>query len=65
VCTIRRTDYAEEAIPERDPAYRALDGTLYEEQTVESMPADVRLALARSLEQFGMSAARALLVASL
>jgi hypothetical protein len=59
------TDYSEEAIPERDPAYRTLDGTLCEEQTVEVMPEDVRLALARCLEQLGMSAAKAALVATL
>ena len=60
-----RTDYSEEAIPERDPAYRMLDGTIYEAQTVDAMPADVRLALARYLERLGMSAARAAMVASL
>jgi hypothetical protein len=60
-----RIDYREEAIPERDPAYRTLDGTLYEAQTVDDMPADVRRALARCLEQLGMSPSRAALVASL
>ena len=59
------TDYSEEAIPERDPAYRTLDGTLYETQTVDDMRPDVRLALARCLEQLGMSAVRAALVANL
>ena len=59
------TDYSEEAIPERDPAYRTPGGTLYEAQTVDAMPADVRLALARCLEQLGMSAGRAAMVASL
>jgi|SRR6516225_8098510 hypothetical protein len=58
-------DYSEEAIPERDPAYRLLDGTLHEAQTVEILPAAERLALARRLEQLGMSAARAAMVASL
>ena len=58
-------DYSEEAIPERDPAYRMLDGTIYEAQTVDALPADVRLALARYLQQLGMSAARAAMVASL
>src|SRR5437899_349919 len=51
-----RTDYSEEAIPERDPAYHTHDGTLNETQTVEHMRSDVRLALARCLEQLGMSA---------
>ena len=59
------TDYSEEAIPERDPAYRTVDGTLYEEQTIDEMPADVRRALARCLEQLGMSRSRAALVVSL
>jgi hypothetical protein len=58
-------DYSEEAIPERDPAYRLSDGTLHEEQTLEYLPAAERLALARCLEQLGMSPARAALVASL
>jgi hypothetical protein len=58
-------DYSEEAIPERDPAYRLSDGTLHETQTVEYLPAAERLALARCLEQFGMNPARAALVASL
>jgi len=58
-------DYSEEAIPERDPAYRLLDGTLHEAQTVEILPAAERQALARCLEQLGMSAARAAMVASL
>jgi len=59
------TDYSEEAIPERDPVYRLSDGTLYETQTVEYVSAAERLALARRLEQLGMSAARATMVASL
>jgi len=59
------TDYSEEAIPERDPAYRLPAGTLYETQTVEHIPAAGRLALARCLEQFGMSPAKAALVARL
>jgi hypothetical protein len=58
-------DYSEEAIPERDPAYRPLDDTLYKVQTVEIVPAEVRLALARSLEQLGMNSARAAMVARL
>jgi len=59
------TDYSEEAIPERDPAYRLSDGTLYETQTVEHLPAAERFALARYLEQLGMSRARAALVVSI
>jgi len=58
-------DYSEEAIPERDPAYRTTDGTLHEEQTVDEMSADMRLALVRSLVQLGMSPTRAAMVASL
>ena len=58
-------DYSEEAIPERDPAYRMHDGTLYEVQTVEVMPSAVRRALARCLEELGMSPSRAAMVASL
>jgi hypothetical protein len=59
------TDYSEEAIPERDPAYRPPDGTLHEAQTVDVVPAEVRLALRRCLEELGMSAARAAAVAAL
>jgi hypothetical protein len=59
------TDYSEEAIPERDPSYQLPDGTLDQTQTVEYMPAAERAALARCLEQLGMSAARAAMVASL
>jgi hypothetical protein len=58
-------DYSEEAIVERDPAYRLADATLNETQTVEHVPAAERLALARRLEQLGMSAARAAIVANL
>ena len=58
-------DYSEEAIPERDPAYRLCDGTLSESQTVEYLPAAERLALARRLEQLGMSRARATIVSRL
>jgi hypothetical protein len=60
-----RADYSEEAIPERDPAYHLSDGTLSETLTVEHMTATKRLALIRCLEQFGMSRARAVAVASL
>lgn len=59
------TDYSEEAIPERDPTYRLPAGTCCDTQTVEHLPAAERLALARSLEQLGMSPARALLLANL
>ncbi len=58
-------DYSEDAIPERDPSYRLPGGTLSETRTVEHLPAAERLALARCLEQLGMSRARALIVASL
>jgi hypothetical protein len=58
-------DYSEEAIPERDPAFRTLDGTLHEEQTVDELPAAVRLDLARRLQEIGMSATRAAMVVSL
>ena len=58
-------DYSEEAIPERDPAYCPFGGTLHEEQTVDELPADLRLALARQLEQLGMSASRAAMVSRL
>src|SRR5438045_9529530 len=61
----RAVDYSEEAIPERDPAYRPLDDTLYKGQTVEVVPAEVRPALARRLEQLGMNSARAAMVARL
>jgi hypothetical protein len=63
--TIHPTDYSEEAICERDPSYRCLDGTHYEAQTVEVLSADVRLALACYLEQLGMSRTRAAMVANL
>jgi hypothetical protein len=58
-------DYSEEAIPERDPAYRMLDGTLSDAQTVDALPRDVRLDLARALEEMGMSPGKAALVASM
>jgi hypothetical protein len=58
-------DYSEEAIPERDPTYRLTDGTLHDSETVEHVPAEVRLALARALEELGMSPSRAALMASL
>jgi hypothetical protein len=58
-------DYSEEAIPERDPAYQLPYGTFHETQTIEEVPAARRLALARCLEQLGMNAARAAMVASM
>ena len=58
-------DYSEEAIPERDPAYRLPDGTLSQTRTVEHTPPAVRLDLVRRLIQLGMSASRAAVVASL
>lgn len=63
--TMRLSDYSEEAIPERDPAYRTSAGTLHEEQTVDELPAAMRRHLARRLQELGMSATRAALVASL
>jgi hypothetical protein len=58
-------DYSEEAIPERDPAYRLPSGTDNEEPTIEAVSAAVRLDLARRLQQLGMSRARAAAVVSL
>lgn len=58
-------DYSDEAIPERDPAYRLPDHTLHETQTVEAVPTEVRLMLARRLEELGMDPARAALVVTL
>jgi hypothetical protein len=58
-------DYSEEAIPERDPAYRLHIGTGYEHATVEAVSAEVRRDLARRLQELGMSGARATFVASL
>jgi hypothetical protein len=59
------TDYSEEAIPERDPAYQLPVGTRNETQTVEYVTPAERLALARCLEQLGMNTATAAMVASL
>jgi hypothetical protein len=60
------TDYSEEAIPERDPSYQPLaSSTLCDPQTVEYLPLARRRALARRLEQLGMSRARAAFAASL
>jgi hypothetical protein len=58
-------DYGEEAIPERDPAYRLPPGTDYEARTIEAVSAEVRADMARRLQELGMSRARAALVASL
>jgi hypothetical protein len=58
-------DYSEEAIPERDPAFRLTGGTDYEQPTVEVVSAAARLDLARRLEQLGMSRTKAAAVASL
>jgi hypothetical protein len=58
-------DYSEEAIPERDPAYRLPSGTDNEEPTIEAVSAEVRRELARRLQQLGMSRARAAAVVSL
>jgi hypothetical protein len=58
-------DYSEEAIPERDPAYRLPVGTGCEQATVEALSAEVRRDLARRLQELGMSRARAVVVASL
>jgi hypothetical protein len=58
-------DYSEEAIPERDPSYQLSDATLHQTQTVEYLTAAERFLLARCLERFGMSRARATVVANL
>jgi hypothetical protein len=59
------SDYSQEAIPERDPAYRTSDGTMHEEQTLDEISADMRIALARQLVQLGMKPSRAAMVANL
>jgi hypothetical protein len=58
-------DYDEEAIPERDPAYRLPHGTGYEEPTVEAISAELSRDLVRRLQQLGMTQARATAVVSL
>jgi hypothetical protein len=58
-------DYSEEAVPERDPAYRRPAGTLCDPETVEYVPVEERHALARRLEELGMSPVRVAFVASL
>jgi hypothetical protein len=62
---VTQQDYSEEAIPERDPAYRLPDGTISDTNTVEYLPAEQRLSLARCLEQLGMPRARAEFIANL
>jgi hypothetical protein len=59
------TDYSEEAIPERDPAYRRLAGTLCDPETAEYMCLEERRALARRLEELGMRPAKVAFVTSL
>lgn len=58
-------DYSEEAIPERDPAFRLSAGTMHDERTVEEVSPALRLELAQRLHDLGMSCARAAFVASL
>jgi hypothetical protein len=58
-------DYSEEAIPERDPTYRRPTGTVCDSETVEYLPLEERRALARRLQDLGMSPIRAAFVASL
>jgi len=60
-----RNDYSEEAIPERDPAFRLPGGTDYEQPTVDALSAAMRQDLASRLVQLGMSRARAAAMASL
>jgi hypothetical protein len=60
-----RGDYSEEAIPERDPAYRLPGGTDAGEPTIEAVSIEMRRELARRLEQLGMSTWRAEAVARL
>jgi hypothetical protein len=58
-------DYSEEAIVERDPAYRLPEGTGCEQPTVEAVSAEVRQDLARRLHELGMNRAREAAVPSL
>ena len=58
-------DYSEEAIPERDPEYCLPVDTGCEQATAEAVSAEVRLELARRLQELGMSRTRAAIVASL
>jgi len=57
--------YVEEAIPERDPAYRVGVGTLHDEQTVDQLSAEMRLTLVGQLVALGMRTSRAAMMASL
>jgi hypothetical protein len=59
------SDYQEEAIPERDPAYRLPQGTSCQEPTVEALAPEVKFDLARHLHQLGMSQVRAAVVVNL
>ena len=59
------TDHSEEAISERDPAYRRLAGTLCDPETAEYASPEERRALARCLEELGMSPAKVAFVARL
>jgi hypothetical protein len=58
-------DYSEEAIPERDPAYRLAVGTCYDEATIEVVSTEARLDIVRQLQQHGMSYVRALALSNL
>ena len=58
-------DQSEEAIPERDPTYCLPMGTDYDGQTIEAVSPESRLDFVRRLQQFGMSHARAAVMASL
>ena len=58
-------DYSEEAIPERDPNYRPVSDALYDSPTTEVLSAEERRELARCLQQLGMNAVRAAVIASL
>jgi hypothetical protein len=62
---VETPDYSEEAIPERDPAFRLPAGTDHEEPTVADLSEEERRSLARVLEELGMSRARAAAVACL
>lgn len=61
----RAIDYGEEAIPERDPAYRRPTGTLCDPETVEYISLEERRHLTRRLEQLGMRPAKAVFLAAL
>ena len=58
-------DYSEEAIPERDPAYRLPNDSQNQEPTMDIVSTETRLELARCLQQMGMSRAKASALASL